>query len=1354
MKTNNLYLSFLICLLIATRITNAQWVQTNGPNGGYVSCFAVSGTNLFAGTLGDGVFLSTNNGTSWTAVNTGLTNIWIQALAISGTNLFAGAQDGIFRSTNNGTNWTEVITGLTGTYVTALAVRGMNLFAGTFDGGVFLSTNNGTNWSAVNTGLTNTHVFALAVNGINLFAGAGTSVFLSTNNGTSWNATGFTNTGNVRAFAVSDTYLFAGAYNGVFLSTNNGTSWNAINTGLTNTNISALTILGMNLFAGTLDGGVFLTTNNGANWSAVNAGLTNNHIGTLVVSGTYLFAGTSGSGVWRRPLEEMIPTNIILYPKISLSAGSINAGQSITISGTDFQPNGTANINIYGNNGFSQIINNISTDAQGSLTYSYATTTSMLAGIYNVQVTDNTTGLTAPTKSFTLNVASGQTIYLNITWPTQTFTVEANESFMIEWKDKMVTGSNYMVIGSQRIYKYTIELSDDNGFTWETLGTVEGQEYIGNWVMLHYYTAIATPGSSYKIRITDFYNTNNTQSTPTFTVSSGTYTGNLKVQLDWDHSYPQPSAPIAGIAADGTARLFLNLSKINGNTGPNISSVSVTLSDNNVNGIDASKLGRVKVATQTTSYSLEANGIQTITDEDNTPNKSNYIFWYVAPDDFAGADPEDIDNSYRFVTATFTVNYENSLIETFTKKIQIVRPPVALVHGLASDPSTWDDFTFTSPNGLPVQYLSSYNYLFHEVFPIRISPSAHFIDNAFGLVVPSSTQPLYNTLQGVIKKMRTQGYAANQVDYIAHSMGGNVIRQTINLFPNAFNVTGNFANSPYKNYEMGFVHKIITLNTPHNGSPLGDLVTQTTPYLEWIVRHLLSDMYNLFTSELSSFIHPIGDYNYVTLSYDEFEASDAIKDLEVNDPGVNMGETNMPSHLIAGDVFGNSSIIDPYVWNTTDQIPFFTGFINAYWQALRALETDPAKKAQLNIFASINSNAERAVKFLDYYVSAYLGTPNFILDGDFIVHLSSQVANLNTTNVSVYSGFYANHLNITGDLEVGDRAFQLINSPIDGPLFGDIPASTNTILSKNYSIQTLGTIISEIDTNKIKILYPLNFSNYTSDSVLIIKTQIKDTANLKYVELNFQGESYLTTSINSFINFNIQVKSEFLENQQIVATAVYDVSDTTKFLSDTVNVSVSVNQPVQGFTASPEIQFLKKNQTAYPDYYATYTSFVTKVGNNNSNLTVTINDPNIVSRDSLSIGFTGKNDGETFAIIEYGGLKDTIYFSINGDNITGVFEGDDNSGNSIMPDKYDLFQNYPNPFNPTTTIKYSIPSESLVKIKIYDILGREVTVLVNEEKSAGNYTIQFNGNNFASGVYLYRIQAGNFVDTKKMILMK
>jgi len=89
-----------------------------------------------------------------------------------------------------------------------------------------------------------------------------------------------------------------------------------------------------------------------------------------------------------------------------------------------------------------------------------------------------------------------------------------------------------------------------------------------------------------------------------------------------------------------------------------------------------------------------------------------------------------------------------------------------------------------------------------------------------------------------------------------------------------------------------------------------------------------------------------------------------------------------------------------------------------------------------------------------------------------------------------------------------------------------------------------------------------------------------------------------------------------------------------------------------------------------------------------------------------------------------------------------------------VPNKYDLSQNYPNPFNPATKIRYSIPNTSKVLIKVYDVLGNEIATLVNEEKPIGIYEITWYAEKLSSGIYFYRLQAGNFREIKKMVLMK
>jgi hypothetical protein len=348
----------------------AQWVQTNGPIGG--KCLAVSpegvnDSNIFAGTY-NGVFRSTNNGDNWTQVNSGLPNSIfgppsINTLTVSpngagGTNIYAGGGGGVFLSTNNGTSWKTINDGLAD--VTDIAVipasdgtGNTKIFVATatifdlwnwdyYGGGVFLSTNNGSTWTSINDGLTTKDVYALAVSGKNLFAGTYHGVFRSTNNGTSWTRAGSELEDiDVSTLVVNGTSLFAGTLNnsfsfglvdggaygmgeGVWLTTNNGISWqNGYDESVTRLDIHDLALVsngagGINIFAGT-SGGVFLSHNNGKSWTPASTGLTDTtvwskytNVWSLSVSGTNLFAGTE-HGVWRRPLSEMITTDVEEY---------------------------------------------------------------------------------------------------------------------------------------------------------------------------------------------------------------------------------------------------------------------------------------------------------------------------------------------------------------------------------------------------------------------------------------------------------------------------------------------------------------------------------------------------------------------------------------------------------------------------------------------------------------------------------------------------------------------------------------------------------------------------------------------------------------------------------------------------------------------------------------------------------------------------------------------------------------------------------------------------------------------------------------------------------------------------------
>lgn len=163
----------------------------------------------------------------------------------------------------------------------------------------------------------------------------------------------------------------------------------------------------------------------------------------------------------------------------------------------------------------------------------------------------------------------------------------------------------------------------------------------------------------------------------------------------------------------------------------------------------------------------------------------------------------------------------------------------------------------------------------------------------------------------------------------------------------------------------------------------------------------------------------------------------------------------------------------------------------------------------------------------------------------------------------------------------------------------------------------------------------------------------------------------------------------------------------------------------------------------------------------------------VVGRNIFAGTFGGKvflstNDGAAWTAIDSGLGEATVQgLTIVGGNI---FAATNRSGlwrrplsqlplevrknSPEIPASYHLDQNFPNPFNPTTVINYQLLDNSLVTLKVYDVLGREVIMLVNERQSAGNHSVRFNAANLPSGVYFYRLKTQNYVNTMKMVLLK
>jgi hypothetical protein len=140
-----------------------------------------------------------------------------------------------------------------------------------------------------------------------------------------------------------------------------------------------------------------------------------------------------------------------------------------------------------------------------------------------------------------------------------------------------------------------------------------------------------------------------------------------------------------------------------------------------------------------------------------------------------------------------------------------------------------------------------------------------------------------------------------------------------------------------------------------------------------------------------------------------------------------------------------------------------------------------------------------------------------------------------------------------------------------------------------------------------------------------------------------------------------------------------------------------------------------------------------------------------IYKDTLPTGYILATDivdlnGDRRQDIIHSGIG--VYISFSKDTISSIAK------DNYEPNNFYLFQNYPNPFNPSTKIQYAVGNRQFVSLKVYDILGRQVATLVNEEKPSGSYTIEFNAGELSSGIYFYQLQAGEFISTKKLVLLK
>lgn len=980
------------------------------------------------------------------------------------------------------------------------------------------------------------------------------------------------------------------------------------------------------------------------------------------------------------------------YPIVSLTTSSIKQGESVIISGSKFNPLGKVDIEFTGS---AQIpaIRNYTANVNGTFVYTLSSTSELTPGFYQIIATDNSSGKTITRK---FQIVKDQTTEvdndLQISEPTLSKPRYVNEPILIAWDD--VIKYNVIAIYNNK-HSYTVSVQKDGG-EWVLIKKEEGKNFgFGQ----HHLSTSFTPGEAgkYKFKVEDNYYPNRSVVSPEIVIEESAIQS-FHVEFKWDKSYPVPAYMLnpIGVAADGVGRFYMVV------TNPNklsIEKIKVRLSDGD--GFNDTKyLGKVKLceAQNDLKFSIDANDAATIDAENLIKNaEGEYWFWYVAPENFSRKD-DDSTKAERIVFANFEILLSSGIIIQQTEKIEIVRPPVLLVHGLNDNPSTWDKFKIGSGNQVYFNELKdAKSSRFKVIKALAMLPKSHFNENANLLLAKYNTYE-NRSLEYSINQIREKGYACNQVDYICHSMGGSMLRTAADK-ENSFK-----RNS---NYNKGFLHKFITLNTPHQGSSFANV-------LENLEGDPLSYAMLMANSLLSKCVP-----QFYNMRNGIPKVTNAVFDLKFKG-GTKFDQLEMPSHIIGGGAScDNLSILTTIVLNII-------------------------KNNQTNNYGFLFDDCEW---WSNYFISKSLES-SFTSGSDGVVSLTSQFSGYDVNNLPAHctkvKGALVHTSALgspypTGNNEIFNKVNKLLNSDVNSSEFEYLPSTKNNTLYASPVLRKANAFQPSFDQSKLNFLFPIENQECNVEDTMAIKIKL-DTIGLKYLSIYFQDQIINALPTDTILNLSITVSPDYIENQTLKAVGTYQIADQWIRSMCTADVIVNPKGTIVDFHITPELLIIQKGYSEKPNIEAVFPNSISEIGRT-SQIIATINDSSIVSYvDSLNI-FTGKVAGITNASITYRGITKTIFIEVL----------DPQEFVEVIPNsiEYETYENstsgiitYPNPFTSDITFEYKSEVKEETIIDIFNLLGQKLKTYRFNLKAEGVNVMTIDLSEFQTGVYLYKSMEG------------